>query len=192
MQSVRRGFVDGESKRQDHAERDRHVHIESPRAQGAQRALEERLTCISDRRQSDQSRKPVEQVARLLSHVGDVAGPDRNRQQHHVHGGKASDRQASQQPPRLGLVVGLGAFRRERMGAIADSLQRLDDARSIDLIVAPIDGEPPLGKVQPRVDHAWEFGKAGLDLADAAGAGDALDRECHMRRAGVGRLNEHR
>ena len=134
----------------------------------------------------------MEQVARLLRHVGDVAGPHRDRQQHDVHRGKAGDGEALQQPFGLGAVVRFDAFRRERMGLIADAFDRLDDAGGVDLIVAPIDGEPALGEVDPRVDDARQFGQAVLDLADAAGAADAFDGKRHVRGAGRAALNEHR
>ena len=94
----------------------------------------------------------------------------------------------------LGLraVVGFDAFGRERMGVIADRFDRLDDPRGVDLVVAPIDGEPALGEVEPGIDHARQFGQAAFDLADAPGAGDAVHRKRHMRRAGSTRLNEQR
>ena len=76
-----------------------------------QRALEERLARIGGGRQRDQRREPVEEVAGLLRHVGDVAGPYRDRQQHDVHGGEARDREALHQPARLAGLVG---FRRAR------------------------------------------------------------------------------
>ena len=63
--------------------------------------------------------------------------------------------------------------------------QRLDDLGGGDLVVAPIDGKTALGEIEPRVDHARQLGQPALDLADAAGAADAVDRERHMRRAGV-------
>ena len=96
----------------------------------------------------------MEQVARLLRHVGDVARPYRNRQQHHVHSGKAGDGQALQQPLRSRALVGLDAFGRERMGVIAHALYGLDDRGRVDFIVTPIHGKPALREVEPRVDDA--------------------------------------
>ena len=89
-------------------------------------------------------------------------------------------------------VVGFDAFGRERMGVIADRFDRLDDPRRVDLVVAPIDGQPALGEVEPSVDHARQFGQAAFDLADTSGAGDAVDGKRHMRCAGTARLNEQR
>src|SRR5262249_56361219 len=65
-----------EAERDSHSDRDRHIHIDVPRAQSPEGTPKERLAGISRRRQRNQSRQPVKQVARLLRHVGDVAGPD--------------------------------------------------------------------------------------------------------------------
>ena len=92
------------------------------RAQGAPGALKERLPGIGGRRQRDQRGEPVKQIARLRRHVGDVARPHRDRQQHDVHRRKAGDRETFQQPLGLAAVVGFGALGRERMGVIADAL----------------------------------------------------------------------
>ena len=103
-----------------------------PRAHRAQRAAEERLAGIGRRRQRDQRRQPVEEIARLRRHVGDVAGPHRHRQQHDVHGGEAGDREALQQPFGLRGSRRLRRVRLERMGAIADRVERLDDLGRLD------------------------------------------------------------
>ncbi len=78
------------------------------------------------------------------------------------------------------------------MGVVADTLQRLDDVGRGDLVLAPIDGETALGKIEPRVDDAGDFAEPALDLADAAGAADALYGERHMRRAGIGPFDKGR
>ena len=91
-----------------------------------------------------------------------------------------------------GALVGFGALRRERVGVIADVLDGGDDPRGVDLVVAPVDGEPALGEIEPRVDDAGQPGQPTLDLADAAGAGDAFDRERHVRGAGIAAFDEHR
>ena len=110
----------------------------------------------------------MKEVARLLGHIRDVAGPHRDRQQHHVHRRETRDGEALQQPFGLGALVGFGALGRERMGAIADAFERLDDAGGVDLVVAP--------EVEPCIDHARKLAQSILDLANAAGAADALDR----------------
>ena len=118
----------------------------------------------------------MKEVARLLGHIRDVACPHRDRQQHHVHRRETGDGEALQQPFGLCALVGFGALGRERMGAIADAFERLDDAGGVDLVVAPVNGEAPLGEVEPCIDHARKLAQSILDLADAAGAADALDR----------------
>ena len=80
-----------------HAERDRHVHVRPPAAQGGEGGAEEGPAGEEDRRQRDQGREPVQQVAGRRSHVMEVPGPDRDRKQHHVAGCEAGDRQRDQQ-----------------------------------------------------------------------------------------------
>ena len=94
----------------------------------------------------------------------------------------------------LGLraLVGVDALGREGMRVIANALDRFDDACRVDLIVAPIDGKAALGEVEPRIDDPGQFGQPALDLADAAGASDAFNRQRHMRGAGISRLDEQR
>ena len=96
--------IDGLDHRHDEgehdADHDRHVHVGAPVAQGAERALDEGLAGIGHRRQGDQGREPMEEVAGLLGDVGDVAGPDGDSQQHDVHGGEAGDGETFQQPLR--------------------------------------------------------------------------------------------
>jgi hypothetical protein len=189
---VDRGFVERKAERERHADGNRDIHVDVMRAQRPEGALEEGLSRIGRRRQRDQSRQPVKQVAGLLRHVGDVAGPHRHRQQHHVHRGEAGDREAFHEPSGLRALIGVGAFRRERMRLITDRLDRRDDLRRVDLVVAPIDGEPALGEIDPRLDDAGQCVQAVLDFSDAARARNAFDRERHMRCAGVARLDEQR
>ena len=59
------------------------------------------------------------------------------------------------------------------------------------LVLAPVDREPPVGEIEPRFDDARKPLQAAFDLADAAGAADALDRKIDMRSA-VAMLHERR
>jgi hypothetical protein len=111
--------------------------------------------------------------------MSDVARPDRHRQQHHVHRGKARDREAFHQPLGLRALVGVGALRRERMRVITDGLDRRDDLGRVGLVVPPVDGQPTLGEIEPRVDDARQFVQAVLDFPDAACARHAFDSERH-------------
>jgi hypothetical protein len=49
-----------------------------------------------------------------------------------------------------------------------------------------------LGEIEPRVDDPRQFVQAVLDFPDAACARHAFDRERHMRRTGIARLDEQR
>ena len=133
----------------------------------------------------------MKQVARLRRHVGDVACPHRNRQQHDVHGGKAGDGEALQQPFGLRALVCVDALGRERMSLIAHVFYGLDDRGRVDFIVTPIHGKPALGEVEPRIDDARQFCQPSFDLADAAGAGDAVHGERHVRGARIAPFNKH-
>ena len=50
----------------------------------------------------------MEEVACLLRHVGDVAGPNRDRQQHDVHGCETRDPERHEQGPRGPGLIALG------------------------------------------------------------------------------------
>ena len=138
------------------------------RRERAPGAAEERLAGIGRGRQRDQRGQPMEEVARLLASCRCVAGPHRDRQQHDVHRGKARDRQASHQPARLARLVGLGALRLERMAAIADVSSAVDDVARLERLLAPVDRQPAVGEVEPRLDDAGKLLQPALDLADAA------------------------
>ena len=61
------------ARRQQDAERDRHVHVETPRLQRRDRRSEERLARIADGRQCDERRQPVKQLADGAVHVARLA-----------------------------------------------------------------------------------------------------------------------
>ena len=92
------------------------------------------------------------------------------------------------QPARLARLVGLGALGLERMRRDSRCARARRSPRpASSSLVAPVDREPAVGEVEPRVDDAGQLLQAVLDLADAAGAADALDREVHVRSAVVAR-----
>ena len=174
------GLVKRQTERQHDADGDRHIHIECPRPQAADGALKERLSGIGGRRQRNQRGQPMKHVTRFLRHVGGVARPYGDRQQHDVHRGETRKRETLQEPSRLRRIVSLNALRREWVGAKTDPFQRFHDAGGVDLVVSPIHCEAALGKVQSRVDHARQLDQAAFDLADAAGAGNALHSQRHV------------
>ncbi len=147
--------------------------------------MEERLAGISDRGQGDERRQPVKEIARLRSHVGGVAGPHRDRQQHDVHGGKTRHREASQQPAGVKAFLVLHALGLERMGPVAEALDRADDLARLERVVAPIHGKPAIGEIEACVDDARQLREPALDPPDAAGAVDAFHRKVHVRLAAL-------
>ncbi len=186
------GLYDRHGQGQDDAERNRHIHVERTRAQRAPGAQEERPAGIGRRRQGDQRRGPMEEIARLRRDVGDVARPHRHRQQHDVHGGEAGDRQATQQAAHLGRLLLLGTQRGEWIAVIADALQRLQDLRRHDRAVGPGHMQPAIGEIQPRFGHARQVPHRAFDTRDAGATGDTFDRQFHAERAVAGRLGIER
>ncbi len=87
------GFVQTETRRQDHANRNRHVHVGAPVAQRHPGAGEERPPGISDHGQRNQRGKPMEQLPRCPVR----ARPDADRQQHDIHHAKARNAQRTVQ-----------------------------------------------------------------------------------------------
>src|SRR6516164_6487423 len=65
-------------------------------------------------------------------------------------------------------------------GVITDRFDRRDDLGGVGLVVAPIDREPALREIDPRVDDAGHLVQAILDFSDAAGAVHAFDRQHHV------------
>ena len=92
---------DRHAEREQHADRDRHVHVEAARPDGANRRVKERPARIGRRRQCDQRRQPMKEVALLRRDVGDIARPHRDREQHDVHRREGGDAEAAQQRLRL-------------------------------------------------------------------------------------------
>ena len=123
MIAAARGLEEAHARRQDHRQRDRHLHGQTPAAQRLAGGLEERLAGIDDRREGDHGREPVQQVSGGRPHVLEGPGPNRHGQQHHVAGGKTGHRQGAQQesffpPVAAGELLGV-----ERDGPIAEPLQ---------------------------------------------------------------------
>ena len=78
------------------------------------------------------------------------------------------------------------------MGAVAERGEAVDEARRIELAVAPLDRDPAVGQIDPRPHDVRHRGEAVLDRAHAAAAMDALDRELHAGDPAVEMLDEVR
>ena len=182
------GFHHRHAEGQDDAERDRHVHIQRARFERAPGARKERPAGIGGRRQGNQRRGPVEEVARLRGDIGDITRPHRHRQQHDVHGGKTGNRQAARQPARLGGLLLLGAQRHERMPVIAAVFQRLQDLRGLHRAVGPGHVQPAIGVVKPSLGDARQTLHCVFNARNAGAAGDTVDRQLDGECAVSGRL----
>ncbi|MBA7640636.1 hypothetical protein ES703_48307 [subsurface metagenome] len=174
------GFHHAHAEREDDAYRDRHVHVDAAGFQRAPGRLEERLAGIGRRGQHDQRRQPVEEITLFGQHVRDVARPHRDRQHHHVHGGKGRDAQTAQQEARLLGLDDLGAHRLERIGLVAELGEAIDQRSRIDRALAPFHREPAVGQVDTGARDGGHGGQPAFDLGHAAGAAHALDREVDM------------
>ncbi len=176
------GLVEAHGGRQQDGERDRHVHVQAAAFERAERRDEEGLPGIGDGGQRDQRRQPAEQRRERRLHVARRPRPDRDRQQHDVHGGKARHRHAPQQIilPR-GIAILLGGLDRRR-----DETRALERGDEVDLagkarVVG--DAEPLGGKRGPRGLDAANAERRALDRAQAAAAMHVLDGE---RQHGLG------
>ena len=190
------GMIGGLDERhaecQQDAERDRHVHVDLADAQRRQRAAEERLPGIGGRRQRDRRRQPVKQVTRFGRYVGEVAGPDRDREQHYVHRRKAGDGEVPQQTLCFLRFVLFAVPLAERMGAIAHAGERFDRLRGIEARIGPGNRQAPIGEIQSRIIDPAQLLQRFLDPPDTAAAIDALDRKLHAGRAIAVTMGERR
>ncbi len=109
---------------QKNAEGDRHVHVGASVTDSLPCRAVEDPTRIKDRRPGNQRRDQMEHVTGGI--LG--AGPDRHRQKHHVHRGKACDRQRAQKfaQNRIALLV-LGSGKVRGITESVHSLHRRGD-----------------------------------------------------------------
>ena len=87
------GFIYAEAGCQQYADRDRYIHIGPTMAQRHRRRSKKWTPGISDHRNGDQSREPVEQIAGHASR----AGPDADREQHDIHHPETGHRERADQ-----------------------------------------------------------------------------------------------
>ncbi len=184
------GFGDRHDERQHDADGDRHVHVDGAGPERPQRALEEGPAGIGGRRQGDQRREPVEEVARRRVDVAAIAGPDRDRKQHDVHRGEAGDAEATHQAAFLGDSAVLLPLGHEGIGLEAERAELVDDSFRPQKRLAPFDRDA----LQREVDAGAEDGglatEPALDRLHAAGAADAVDRQLHAGDAAVAVAHE--
>ena len=179
------GLHDREEQREADADDDRHIHVEPARGQRCEGRAQERPAGIDGGRQRDQRRDPVEEVAGFRLDAAGIARPDRDRQQHDVHHGKAGDGQRAQQfaPRRIGALAHIRRI--EGMGPVAEPRQHVDDPLGVRLLLPPVDGKAVAGQVEAGLLDAGHERETMLDLGHAGGTGHPFDGEVHMRLAVV-------
>ena len=166
VRPARRGLVQTKRRGDEHPDRNRHVHIGLTVAQRPPRRTEEGPPRISNRRQGDQRRQPVKQVARRSG----GARPDRHREQHDVHHRKARDAHRQQQLAacrRLGFGSFIGIADRMRLKPQqregADQIGGFGVGRARQM-------HPLFGEIDPRRGDSVIADQPLLEFGDAARA----------------------
>ena len=126
----------------------------------------------------DQRRDPVQQRHRrrpdMVEHAA-LAGPDADRDQHHVAGGKTGDRQRPHQHP-AGAILRRGQGRHiERYQPIAEGLDPPDQMVGVCIGTAPGQAQPASGHVDAAGQHRRLFGQHRFDQPDAGAALQPVD-----------------
>ena len=166
-------LVEAHAEGEQHAERDRHIHVGAPVLQGLPGRTEEYPAGIGQRGQRDDRRQPMKQVAGFSF----GARPDRYRKQHDIARGEARDRKGAYQlRKRAVLVVRLDV---EQMGLEAGPLERFDKRRR-RAVGAPTDGCALGRKIDARAFHAGKSAERLFDRPDASAA-----MNCGYRQIGL-------
>ena len=160
--------------REDQGEADRHVHVDVAVAQHAQRRAEEGHAGERGGRQRDQRRNPVQQVAGGVGRPG----PDRDREQHHVHHRKARDGEAGEQVAPLAVTLGVvHGPRVEGAGGVADPREGGDHVLGLRRGGVVGGRDATQAEVDAGRAQAGGAGQRVFDALDAGGAVDAGDEE---------------
>mmetsp|Transcript_18518 Transcript_18518/g.30302 ORF Transcript_18518/g.30302 Transcript_18518/m.30302 type:complete len:613 (+) Transcript_18518:2199-4037(+) len=168
----KRRFPERRAERQDNRQRNGHIHRQPPHGQRPPCAHKKRLPCKGDSRQSNGGGNPMKHVTgRVRS-----PGPDRHRQQHHVHRGKASHGQTHQE--RLACAGGFGAAQDRRVKRLRQNagLSQCSDQGIVRYITAGRHISPLERQVYPSGGHIVTgqqglFRIADTDLAVNFGQG---------------------
>ena len=176
MRAVVQRVVEAEAEGEQHADRDRHVHVGAAAAERRPGGEEEDAAGIDDGRDGEDGRNHV----KGLPGAARGAGPDRDGQQHDVHGAEAGDGERLDQ---AGIFrIGGRGLDGEGMGGIAGGGERADQ-------IGRRGGGAPLhaGALHRQVDagmlDARQRHEASFDRGDAGGAVDAGHREVGLEGA---------
>ena len=174
-------FRQAHARDQCDAQRDRHVHVGAALAQGGQRGGEERPARIGNRRHRDQRGNPMQQPdgrrADAVRHAAALAGPDADRDQHHVTRGEPGDGQGSQQRPPGAVLRGCQSRGVEWHQAISQRLDPCDQAVSVFGRAAPRQAQTAGGHVDTARQYARFLRQHLFDQPDAGAAQQTVDGE---------------
>ena len=133
----------------------------------------------------------MQQVARggahVVQHSADLAGPDADRQQHHVDRGEARDREGSDQGAIGAVARGGERCRVEWHQAVAETFDRIDQRCGAFGRAAPCEAQAARGHVHAAGQHVGFAREDRFDQPDAGAALQAVDRKDEfMRAVGLG------
>ena len=153
-----------------HRQRDRHVHVGMAGPERAQGGAEEGPAGIGDGRQRDQGLEPVEEGAGGLPHAREMAGPDRDRQQHDVAGGETRHRHRPQQLLLLAVVLALQPLGIVGHHPVAELAH--DPGQRVAALgrTPPAQDQPPGGEIDAGGRDVGLAGEAPFDAGHAAAA----------------------
>ena len=109
----------------------------------------------------------MKEAAGSRPHIGGQAGPDRDREQHNVGGGKTRHAQGAQQGLAFVLRFIDEARRIVGHGTVAEFGEPLDDVLAGERAPLPVDLEPLGGKVDPRQANPRQAPERAFDLLNA-------------------------
>ncbi len=185
------GLRKADRQGQEHADRDRHVHVGLAASQRAPGGLEERHAGVEGAGRGHQRAQPVHQGPSADAHLlAEQPGPGRHREHHHIADAETGDAQGEGEPPAFAILQG-PRFRGIKGGRrIAEVLQGGDHVGGPEAAHAPARREPAGREVQAGLGDARQGAHGRLDLAQAGGAARAFDQELDFLLALAARTDE--
>lgn len=169
VRTVMDRIVEAQAEGEADADRDRHIHVCAAMLQHRPGRHIEDAPGINEAGQGQRRRDPVEGAARL----GLCSRPDRNREQHDVHGAKTGDRQRPDQPGQLRIRrIGLAL---EEVTGVAEARQSREQVRR--LLATPFHRHATGREVDPDMLDAGHAPQPAFDSADTGSAMDRRDRQ---------------
>ncbi len=180
MRFAANGLCQAHAKCQNDAQTDWHIHIDPAIANGAKGGSIKRQSGIGRRRQRDQGRYPVKQIAGRPAHALKISGPDRDRQQHHVPGCKPGNRQTAQQflVARCCCLFKGGRIKRDQ--AIAHLHHRANDVFDIGNIALPAQAQAACRHIDAGLQYGTVSVQQGFDQPDTGRTMNAIDHQVQM------------